>query len=964
MADSEPHAPEAMLKPNQVSPLWILFGVASIVFGLALFITQALLLSATPVVRRCSYIAAIGGVFLVIAVVIVLSGVAALVLKSRRLAPAPDNVNYRTTAFTVFRRVVLLAATLLLYAVVAFVCVVGVSVYSLTRNVPSYSRDFSGGSLGAPVSVQRDAAGLPHITANTLEDALFAQGFVHAQDRIAQLEVLRLFATGRIASVVGVSGLTLDRLSRTLGIRQAGEASCRALDNTTRRLLQRYVDGINFFLANDGSRPPEFMFMEAYFVYHEPELFKIDEICSIFRVLQYQLSSNADRERQRFALFFEGRLTFDEIEELYDARINGSSALSAAELGYNDVDVTAYRAREAATMQLEKELYDTAMTRIIGSASPRRQELAGSPRPTSASGVSWWESLLRPEGWYFNLETPIGGSNAWMSRAPNQPAAGASDPHLVSELPSVWHYAHLSVAGSDFAGTTMPGVPGIVIGRTPHLSWGITLALTDLADHYVMVPDPARAKTHYQHFNASLPYTTRTEVIAVRGKQSETLVVRESLYGPDVSEIFSAFQGLDTAVCLSTAVLGPDETSLPALLSLFNTSKIRTVNDFRTHFLDRIVSPGLSVSFADGNAGLGYAITGHHPIRVPGHTGRYPTLGNGSYAITQLIPAALNPGKLDTVTGQRGFVRCANERAYPDGFPFSLSYDWAAPHRSQWIERMLKNAPDALLSKHEFHAVLQNDVSSPMWILQLAPWFNSSSGAKFLSLLNTDGVSAMQRLRQWNGSAYIGSTEPYMLWSWILEVCRLPRKALAVSGVYSWYPDTYILRILMSPGSPTLVQCRSSTVAPLSSIANVDYCLEYAAQVFNDKAKTWRAGSPPSWGEDVNRFSVRSSLLHGSPLECAASRSQRRGGDMTSVNVAGFSASLISPNFEVNQPPGMRQLYEWSSPTGVWFSLPGGESGNFMSPFYTNFLDDYYGTGTYFSVKFSSITSISAQRLS
>ena len=117
--------------------------------------------------------------------------------------------------------------------------------------------------LKAPVELLRDAYGIPHIRASSIEDAYFGLGFAHAQDRLWQMEMSRRIAAGRLSEIVGASGLDTDRFLRTLGVRRAAEASLAKLDPATRRVLDAYAAGVNAFLATRPVLPPEFWILRV-----------------------------------------------------------------------------------------------------------------------------------------------------------------------------------------------------------------------------------------------------------------------------------------------------------------------------------------------------------------------------------------------------------------------------------------------------------------------------------------------------------------------------------------------------------------------------------------------------------------------------------------------------------------------------------------------------------------------------
>ena len=131
----------------------------------------------------------------------------------------------------------------------------------LRQSLPQTEGEIRLAGLGARAEVLRDRHGIPHIFAASLEDAHFALGFVHAQDRLWQMEMNRRIGSGRMAEVLGPGALEVDRLMRTLGLRRVAEENLRRYDDETLRLLDAYAAGVNAFLAGDPVLPPEFLIL-------------------------------------------------------------------------------------------------------------------------------------------------------------------------------------------------------------------------------------------------------------------------------------------------------------------------------------------------------------------------------------------------------------------------------------------------------------------------------------------------------------------------------------------------------------------------------------------------------------------------------------------------------------------------------------------------------------------------------
>jgi len=635
---------------------------------------------------------------------------------------------------------------------------------------------------------------------------------------------------------------------------------------------------------------------------------------------------------ERWQLFAEGGLSFDEIDDLYLNPDEDVSLLKAADMGLTAADVAAGIAREATDKALEKQLYDTVMSRFRANetaTNTRRQAQRGRASGEKRRGTAL-DKLHKMLPWLQVMEA----SNAWAARGFNS-SIGASDPHLDVPQPNPWH-AHIQIReanGTAFnlAGVVMPGVPGVLIGRNDNVSWGITMAMTDFVDFYVMEPDPGNPRTHYLVNGTSTAYTTRTELIDVYGASPVSLEVKLSVYGPDVSAVLEMSDR--HTICMRAYLLDDDTTSMRALLR-FADPTITTALALRDRVLSQVRAPGLSLSVTDSAGGLVYAMTGWHPIRPRGHTGRFVTYGNGSFTSTGLVPYAALPTVVNTNAGTPGFVHCANQRLYPKGYAYSLGYDWASALRARYLESNLTAATAMQLGSFTYHRALQLDKTSSYWTMHLRPRLatNDTFGAAFLPLLDLAGNAMLARLLAWDGVAAIGSTEATLLWEFVMEIAKLPQRALDETGFYAWRKPEDYSRVVMFAPTPGITALCTGDVA--------GGCVNFAARRWNAVAAR-SLGSARAWGTEVNRLEIRHQILHGTPLQCVFDRGVPMGGDRSSLHVANEGMADLDSRLAVTHVSSMRQLYDWHRPEAYWFVSPAGQNGSPWSRFYLSLLQPF-----------------------
>jgi penicillin amidase len=506
--------------------------------------------------------------------------------------------------------------------------------------------------LTGQVEILRDADGVPHIFADTDADAVFALGFVHAQDRLWQMETMRRVGAGRLSEITGPDTLRIDRFVRTFGLYRLAERQAAALTGTARRLADAYTKGVNAFLsAHDGPLPPEFFLLG-----HRPEPWKVADSMVWARVMALQLSKNWRTELLRLRLA--KRLKPEQIEDLWPGDgPDGPMTLPPA----------AKVPAKAAALPLEK----------LWAALP--DELA-----------------------------PVDASNAWVldgSRTASGKPVLANDPHLGFTKPILWYLARIETPTLSLTGATVPGVPLLVLGHNNHIAWGMTTTGGDVEDLYLERIDP-KDPGQYITPDGPRPFKTRVEKIGVKGADPVALTVRETRHGPVISDIAGSVgdgHGDTHVLAVAAPSLRADDRTAAALFAI---NQAKNWEDFTTATRD-FHAPPQNLFYADTGGGIGMITPGRVPIR-PGHDGGNPANGDNpahdwtGFIAPDAIPSVHNP--------PAGYIMNANNRLVGDGHPHRLTGDWDAPFRA---ERLLEILPDARAHTMADSAALQMDSLSP-----------------------------------------------------------------------------------------------------------------------------------------------------------------------------------------------------------------------------------------------------------
>src|SRR5215208_6525500 len=430
-------------------------------------------------------------------------------------------------------------------------------------------------SLIDSVTVRRDERGIPFIEAANAEDLFFAQGYVTACDRLWQMDFLRRTARGELGEILGPAALELDKLHRVYGFRNIAEQLLKIASSETRKVLEAYARGVNFFInsCNAASLPLEFRILQ-----YQPSDWTAVDSLALGKLFAERLSFSADVDLLRV-------LMSDLQSDAFNALLPETSPLDV--IPGNQTRSVA-QARRKAT---QPELSATEITLFSEALEAMRRARAA----TGGDGQV--------------------GSNSWVidgSLSTSGKPMLASDPHLPATSPSIWYITHLSTEEFRVSGVSVPGVPGVMIGHNEWLAWGITNLCPDVQDLYVeqFDADGLAYRTPAGPCNAEL----RTEEIAVRnpstaaGKETVSLDVKITRNGPVI------FEKGSTALALRWTALDADVIDLDTFLGI---NRARNWNDF-VAALSSYGGPPQTFTYADAAGHIGFYGAGRIPVRQTG----------------------------------------------------------------------------------------------------------------------------------------------------------------------------------------------------------------------------------------------------------------------------------------------------------------------------------------------------------
>ena len=483
---------------------------------------------------------------------------------------------------TLFRWLVRLTIGLILGAVGAALLVW----YFAVRSLPDYDAQLTLAGLAQPVEIVRTTENVPHILAKTDQDAFFALGFVHAQDRLFQMMVMRRAAQGRLAELYGARAYADDDLARRLGLWRNAQASLTAQDDRTRAALLAYADGVNAWVeqVNKGALgrgAPEFFLMPGDIAYWQPA-----DSLAILKLV---------------------------------------AAGATAQL---DAEVTRAQVSLAAPARADDLVGAAGEPPLPGYAALFGEGARFQPRAEDA-GQGWFDGLA---GY-----VPLGrgtSANGFAADA-GRTAAGApllaNDPQMALTAPSLWYLARMDLASGSVIGGTIPGIPAVLSGRNPSMAWGLTPAWVDDQDIVMEEVQPG-APDRYLADGGWVGFTTRQEVIRVRGAADRRITLRDTDAGPVIPPAHFGLGSVTPAgyvPALRWTGLSGTDTTMSALIGLMEAPDRAAA----ARAVRGIVAPAVEVTLAD-QAGIAQILAGEIPRRPADHptAGRMPAPGRNAAA--------------------------------------------------------------------------------------------------------------------------------------------------------------------------------------------------------------------------------------------------------------------------------------------------------------------------------------------
>ncbi len=767
----------------------------------------------------------------------------------------------------------------------------------LSRSLVDYSEDFTLPGISAPVEIVHNNDSVPHIFGQTDADVFFALGFVHAQDRLWQMTMLRRTAQGRLSELFGERTLPVDELMRRLDLYGLALQSVKAQDPGTLAALEAYSAGVNAWInqINQGARgrgAPEFWLFSPEISAWAPA----DSI-AILKLMALQLSDQAASEVLRAELSLV--LPADRLADILpEDPGTGVAALPD---------------------------YATLVPGALPGAPVKTAALPFSPLP--APGMA-------------------GASNAWAAEARRSAAGGAllaSDPHLGFTAPTIWYLARLELSTGGVIGGTIPGVPVVLVGRSEEMGWGLTTANLDDQDVVIEKLNPENPGEYALPDGNWARFDSRQTIVTVKDANPVTLTLRWSRNGPVLPGTHFNLAAVTPAghvAALSWTALSGADTSISAAMRVMRSQSVaEAIEAGRLH-----VAPAQNLMLA-GPDGIALQVIGALPMRDPAHPsqGRMPSPGwNPAVGFKGIFEYAENPRFVNPPSGILGNT---NNKTVDRPFPRHLSFVWGDTQRiKRWLTLMQTREVHTRESFIEAQLDTVNPTARALLPLIAADlWYGDAPAA--------DGTPerlrqrALALLAEWNGEMNEHMPEPLIAEAWIRALMdRLVRDELGPLADSFTHTDAVFIERVFRDTAGASVWCdviQSAAVESCTDTARaaLDEALLRLTEQYGPNLESWR------WG-DAHIATHDHAVLGEVPfLKWFVNiRQSTSGGDDTLMR---GRTKGTGPNPFLNvHGAGYRGVYDFADPDSSVFISATGQSGHPLSTHYDD-LGELWRRGEY-----------------
>jgi len=761
----------------------------------------------------------------------------------------------------------------------------------LTWTVPNPDGMMRLAGLQQEVLVVRDAEAIPHIQAATHEDAARALGFVHAQDRLWQMQVLRMAGQGRLSEMFGKATVETDIFLRTLDMASPARKAFEILKPETKAVMIAYAQGVNAFVGRKTKMfhpklPPEFLVLGV-----TPEPWEPWQSGLILKVMALTLGKNMGTEIQRLALAARG-FSPKKTQELipYGPRDN------------------------------PPDLPDLRGMYGIGENIKTKARVGGANGIEKSAGLAF--------------DIGVSASNNWVisgSRTKSGKPILANDPHLGLTAPAIFYLAHLSFKEDgreiNIIGGTLPGTPLVLAGRNDEIAWGLTTTNLDAQDLFVERLDP-EDPDQYLTPHGYKKFETDEVVIKVSGGADVKLIRRKTRHGPVLPGEYKNLKKilpLGHVAALSWVALDPNDTTLDAVTAM---AKARTVSQFISA-MKGTVSPMQSIVVGDVEGNIGMIAPGRAPIRDPDNeiAGRAPSPGwMAKYDWKGFLPFEQLPQQQNP---QSGAIATANANFLPPSYKQHITFDWGEHFRQARVEQRIVNANNVHDIAHTLD-VISDIVSPAMLKLRDAAIDLVPNGVSF-------DRAMMDALKNWDGKMDKASPEPLLMISWFKHLHK-GMFADELDDIYDLFERgkaTPLINLLEKPRSHDWCEDQTTPQSESCSdlaILSLKSAVAELKEKFGSNWEKWR------WGAAHKAYGEHRPFAKVGPLAAFFNIEVESSGGPYTLRRGQTDFGKEDPYLS-RHASVYRAIYDFADLEKSMFIQSTGQSGHFRSDYYRNFAE-------------------------
>ncbi|MBS1536494.1 MAG: penicillin acylase family protein [Bacteroidetes bacterium] len=753
------------------------------------------------------------------------------------------------------------------------------------------------------IRVYRNQFSVPHIIAGSEADGYFALGYVHAQDRLWQMDIARRAGQGRLAEIFGKEALETDKFLRALDLEVISQKVWKTSSKTSRFIMEQYSNGVNAFI-NDHKIGLPFEFGALGYA---PDQWQPTDCILIGRMMAFEMS-----------IGFWSDIAFGEIAD----KLGNTRAAELVPSYPNSGPFVIPSDKKSIPAQAPKSASQAAVLQTL-----RNHDVLNSTA-----------ELLTSLRKFMGMNGSGVGSNSWVMKTTSSGSGStilANDPHLSLSLPARWYQAHLTTPSMNITGLTIAGIPLFIVGRNDNIAWGITNMMADDCDYYVEKVD-SNPNYYFNEDGKRVKFKYRRDTIHVKGDESLIYDIRFTKRSAIISDVhaFNSDKILDMSNSHSDNFLQKYALSFSwtaqqpsdEILAMYRINKASNWQEFQQG-INLWCVPALNFSFTDRRGNIGMAPAGLIPIHGKGNTnipnpGWLPEFTWQGFHTSSELPRSYNP--------QRRYLMSANNKT-AESLPFFISSLWEPSSRAERMDETLQEFDEYSVRDAQF---MQMDVTSPFartLLKRTLPVIESKQ--KYLSQTEREAFTMLQK---WDGIISGRSPQPAIYSGFLTNLLRQTFEDELGERLYREYvfvanlPTRKILELLSADSSSAWFDnVKTKEIEDKNEIIFRSFVLAVRSlqdHYKNNDIHSWKYG-------DIHQITLNH-LFSANPYmkQIVTNGPFASGGDNTTLNNGEYH--FYQPKEQV-LGASMRFIADMKD-TVVYSVLPGGNSGEPLSAHYSD----------------------------